>query len=160
MKPTKLGWQNCTLDDIAEKVDYGHTASAADKPVGPRFLRITDIQNGGVHWESVPYCECSAQDIHDSGLAAGDIVFARTGATTGKSFLIDAIPEPSVFASYLIRLRLKSGYEPRLLAYYFRTENYWGTDQTAFPRGDSSRSQRYKTAISEGGSSKGRSRRV
>jgi type I restriction enzyme S subunit len=58
-------------------------------------------------------------------LAAGDIVFARTGATTGKSYLIDAIPEPSIFASYLIRLRLKSGYEPRLLVYYFQTDEYW-----------------------------------
>jgi type I restriction enzyme, S subunit len=125
MKTSRLVWNEFTLDDIAEKVDYGHTASATDKPIGPRFLRITDIQNGRVHWNTVPYCDCSQQDARVSALAAGDIVFARTGATTGKSFLIEAIPEPSIFASYLIRLRLKSGYEPRLLAYYFQTEEYW-----------------------------------
>jgi hypothetical protein len=75
------------LSEISDSIDYGVTASAKNEPVGPRFLRITDIQNGSVDWAAVPYCEGDRQKLASSRLRAGDIVFARTGATTGKSFL-------------------------------------------------------------------------
>jgi len=58
-------------------------------------------------------------------LAVGDIVFARTGATTGKSFLIRECPDAAVFASYLIRVRPSRKLEPVYLSYYFRTPEYW-----------------------------------
>lgn len=45
-----------TLAEISLEVSYGYTASAQTAPIGPRFLRITDIQNGVVDWSSVPYC--------------------------------------------------------------------------------------------------------
>ena len=63
-------------------------------------------------------------DIRKYGLVPGDIVFARTGATTGKSFLIRSCP-PAVFASYLIRLRLLPEINPTLLDYFFQTPDYW-----------------------------------
>jgi len=53
-----------------------------------------------------------------------DIVFARTGATTGKSFLIRECPE-TVFASYLIRLRVQQLVTPDYLYRYFQTPSYW-----------------------------------
>ena len=82
------------------------TASASSQPVGPKFLRITDIQDGLVDWDAVPWCECDGRSAADARLKAGDIVFARTGATTGKSFLIRECPINAVFASYLIRVRM------------------------------------------------------
>ena len=57
-------------------------------------------------------------------LADGDIVFARTGATTGKSFLISNCPE-AVFASYLIRLRIAPGISPRYVHAFFQGEEFW-----------------------------------
>lgn len=96
------GWEWSTLKEIVSSITYGHTASATDEPVGPRFLRITDIQNGRVNWDTVPYCKCD--DLNKYALKNGDIVIARTGATTGKSFLIGDLAERSVFASYRIRL--------------------------------------------------------
>ena len=58
-------------------------------------------------------------------LLTGDVVFARTGATTGKSFLVDQPPE-AVFASYLIRLRLVNGILlPKFVSYFFQTDYYW-----------------------------------
>ena len=58
-------------------------------------------------------------------LASGDIVFARTGATTGKSFLVEEPPE-AVFASYLIRLRLlHNNLLPQFVLMYFQTADYW-----------------------------------
>ena len=113
------------VEDAAVKVDYGVTASASESEVGPKFLRITDIQNGLVSWDSVPYCECESKKAEKAKLQAGDIVFARTGATTGKSFLIRNCPEDAVFASYLIRLRLRESFDPGYVAHFFQTPHYW-----------------------------------
>jgi type I restriction enzyme S subunit len=88
-------------------------------------LRITDIQEGKVNWDDVPYCEISEKERDSSLLSKGDIVFARTGATTGKSFLIHDCPENSVFASYLIRVRPIEELNPVFLFGYFQTAQYW-----------------------------------
>jgi type I restriction enzyme, S subunit len=58
-------------------------------------------------------------------LRVGDIVFARTGGTVGKSFIISAVPEAAVFASYLIRLTSHSGVNPKFLYYFFQSLSYW-----------------------------------
>ena len=120
----KKGWQTKTLADVSV-INYGYTESANSEPVGPRFLRITDIQDDHVEWDSVPYCKIASSDLPKYRLASGDIVFARTGATTGKSFLVDEPPE-SVFASYLIRLRLlDKSLAPEFVALFFQTAGYW-----------------------------------
>jgi type I restriction enzyme S subunit len=110
--------------EVAESIQYGHTASAISRKEGPRFLRITDIQNGGVDWTSVPSCDIDGEDIAKYRLAAGDLVFARTGATTGKSFLIRDCPE-AIFASYLIRVRASKEVDPHYLALFFQSPDYW-----------------------------------
>ncbi|MBI4653583.1 MAG: restriction endonuclease subunit S [Nitrospirae bacterium] len=116
------GWVTKKIKDICEKPQYGYTESASHEPVGPKFLRITDIQNGKVAWEKVPYCKCDNLDKYR--LKTGDIVFARTGATTGKSFLITDPPD-AVFASYLIRLRVGTLILPEFLYWYFQSSSYW-----------------------------------
>ena len=113
------------LGDFAESVDYGVTASASKRQVGPKFLRITDIQNGEVNWESVPWCACDSRTAIAARLKSGDILFARTGATTGKSFLIRECPSDTVFASYLIRVRVGRSADPRFISHFFRTPDYW-----------------------------------
>ncbi|MBI1921093.1 MAG: restriction endonuclease subunit S [Geobacter sp.] len=119
------GWRTVSLGDFADSVDYGVTASASQQPSGPKFLRITDIQNGEVNWETVPWCECDARSAANSRLKPGDIVFARTGATTGKSFLIRECPDDAVFASYLIRVRVGNSIEPCYLSHFFSSPDYW-----------------------------------
>jgi type I restriction enzyme S subunit len=118
-------WRTQSLGEIAESVDYGVTASATQQPIGPKFLRITDIQNGSVSWSSVPWCTCDVRSASQARLKSGDIVFARTGATTGKSFLIRDCPTDAVFASYLIRLRLGDRADPGFVSHYFTTPSYW-----------------------------------
>jgi len=95
-----------------------------EAPIGPRFLRITDIQNGGVDWSSVPYCECSGEVVQKYKLQPGDIVFARIGATTGKSYLVKEAPL-AIFASYLIRVRTKPGLCPEYLSQFVNSGHYW-----------------------------------
>lgn len=118
------GWEVKTLSDFSA-INYGYTESAKTDPVGPKFLRITDIQDGRVNWQNVPFCPISEEDHKQHALRSGDIVFARTGATTGKSFLLKDPPN-AVCASYLIRVRANARVvRPDFLAIYFQTEAYW-----------------------------------
>ena len=110
--------------EVAESIQYGHTASAVTSEEGPRFLRITDIQNGAVDWDQVPSCDIAQKEIPEYRLSEGDLVFARTGATTGKSYLIRKCPD-AVFASYLIRVRASKDVDPRYLALFFQSPDYW-----------------------------------
>jgi len=120
------GWDNKPLAEVSS-LNYGYTESASSEPIGPRFLRITDIQDDRVDWHTVPYCKIDEGEIAKYRLATGDIVFARTGATTGKSFLIEGPPD-AVFASYLIRLRLlDKGLSPRFVSLFFQSDDYWET---------------------------------
>jgi len=118
------GWVWSTVQQIAENIQYGYTQSATSDPVGPKFLRITDIQDGQVDWNTVPFCACSDDEHERYRLQTNDIVFARTGATTGKSYLIKSCPD-AIFASYLIRLRLKPVIDARFLAAFLDSPAYW-----------------------------------
>ncbi len=117
-------WTWATVEDLSKNIQYGYTESANAEPVGPKFLRITDIQGGKVNWDAVPYCECSDDELGKYLLESGDIVFARTGATTRKSFLITNPPE-AVFASYLIRLRLQEAINKKYFSYFLDSPDYW-----------------------------------
>ncbi len=120
----KKGWETKTLGEVSA-INYGYTESASNESIGPRFLRIPDIQDDRVDWGSVPYCKIEAPELPKYRLTNGDIVFARTGATTGKSFLVKDPPQ-AVFASYLIRLRLlDKKLLPEFVSLFFQTSGYW-----------------------------------
>ena len=128
-KQTEIGeipenWEVVRLGNYCYKPDYGYTESANVAAVGPKFLRITDIQNDTVNWQNVPYCVCSQETKDKYLLKTGDIVIARIGATTGKAYIIDDCPE-AIFASYLIRVQTKDNLSPVFLAQYFRSNHYW-----------------------------------
>ncbi|WP_320240832.1 restriction endonuclease subunit S [Cognatiyoonia sp. IB215182] len=118
------GYRIAPLSSVA-KLSYGFTEKAVMEPVGPKFLRITDIQDGHVDWETVPHCRIP-EDIKEKYLLkTGDIVFARTGATTGKSYLIGEVTD-AIYASYLIRLQtISDELNPEFLSFYFQSAKYW-----------------------------------
>jgi type I restriction enzyme, S subunit len=124
LKAKSQACKTVRVAEIADSIQYGHTASAISRKDGPRFLRITDIQNGAVDWDAVPSCDIAAEDVPKYRLSEGDLVFARTGATTSKSYLIRKCPD-AVFASYLIRIRASRDVDPRYLAYFFQSPEYW-----------------------------------
>ena len=120
------GWDLSDLSSMA-KLSYGYTTKANSEPNGPKFLRITDIQDGTVDWDNVPFCSTPPDDYERYRVKSGDILFARTGATTGKSYLMTDEIE-AVAASYLIRLRLASmALKPEYLALFFQSDVYWET---------------------------------
>ena len=88
------------------------------------MLRITDIQGGEVDWDNVPNCDITENDFKKYELVSHDIVFARTGATTGKSYFV-LEPPKSVYASYLIRIRLNSSFNKKYVYYILQSEVYW-----------------------------------
>ncbi len=120
LKPNE-SWNIKYVSELCEKPQYGYTASATTEQIGPRFLRITDIQNGSVNWETVPYCDCPKPEKYL--LQKDDILFARTGPT-GRSFLVEECPI-AVFASYLIRLRVCEWVTPQYLYAFFQSPYYW-----------------------------------
>ena len=100
-------WKETTLADLCTDISYGYTESAKQEKVGPKFLRITDIANGRLDWDKVPYCPITDDNFKKYQLLPGDIVVARTGATTGANYTIkDNDPNDVVYASYLIRYKI------------------------------------------------------
>jgi len=118
-------WTTARLVDLAEDISYGYTASSTRERTGPHLLRITDIQENEVLWSSVPYCEIDSEQADKYLLKENDLVFARTGATVGKSFLIKGEIPDAVFASYLIRVRCMRPEAAGYLSLYFRSQDYW-----------------------------------
>ncbi|MES0489323.1 MAG: restriction endonuclease subunit S, partial [Leptospirales bacterium] len=126
-KPFALpkGWEWVRLGDISANIHYGYTASADHQSKDVRMLRITDIQNDSVNWETVPGCAIHNENISDYQLENDDILIARTGGTIGKSYLVANINVCSVFASYLIRVQhLKTLYQ-EFIKVYLGSQIYW-----------------------------------
>lgn len=121
--PTNWAWAR--LSEITRRIHYGYTASARPEIEGVRLLRITDIQDNTVDWQSVPGCEIEDRDLPQYQLDLGDILVARTGGTVGKTYLVSAMPVAAVFASYLIRIQGASALFVRYLKLFLESPTYW-----------------------------------
>ena len=118
------GWVAMELGDLCHKPQYGYTASAQTEPIGPRFLRITDInKEPWVSWSRVPYCTTTDDEFSKYRLGKGEVLIART-ADPGHGILVEEDIE-AVFASYLIRFRPVERRFTRLLQYWLRSDTYW-----------------------------------
>jgi type I restriction enzyme S subunit len=130
-KKTELGllpesWEVVRFEDIG-KFQYGYTETSSTKKIGPKFLRITDIDlnSSRIFWETVPYCKIIKEEFPKYALGNGDILIARIGATTGKTCIIRDAPE-SVFASYLIRFSCnKQKVDPEYCYLFTISGSYW-----------------------------------
>ena len=116
------GWCWTRLGCIIDVIQYG-LSNSAESTGNYRLLRITDIQNGCVNWDTVPFTYTDEPEKYL--LHKDDIVFARTGATVGKSFLITDLPYASVYASYLIRIRLINDISANYIYHFFNSYCYW-----------------------------------
>ena len=118
------GWVWTTVNDIAKSILYGVSESA--KSEGKyKLLRITDIQNNQVDWDNVPFTDFNENKVSSYILHDGDIVFARTGATVGKSYLIKGLSQMVIYASYLIRVQTFDLILPEYVKLFFESGYYW-----------------------------------
>ena len=129
LKKTEVGlipeeWQVVRLGEVAERPTYGLTTTATSSLTPYKLLRISDIQDGRINWENVPFCEFDEPPKEKYILKKNDIVIARIGATTGKAIQYKKGPI-TLFASYLIRIRTKQPLESNFLINFFCTDFYW-----------------------------------
>lgn len=131
-------WCWCRWGDLSYSIQYGYNASAKDKG-RIKMVRISDIHENEVIWDSVPYCDIKEDEIKTYLLKENDILFARTGGTVGKSFLVKNIPCEAIYAGYLIRTHYDTkNLIPEFLKFFMESDLYWsqlreGTIATAQP---------------------------
>jgi type I restriction enzyme S subunit len=118
------GWARKPLAELCASIDYGYTASADDEQVGPKFLHITDIVPEVIDWSSVPHCQIEEDRLDRFRLLHGDIVVARTGATVGYAKRMNKRHPDAVFASYLVRLRLKGDVDNLMVGVFVESDDY------------------------------------
>ena len=127
-KDTEIGripkkWKVKSIMEIGT-LQYGITKTGIKVNTGVKFLRITDITDEGIKWHSVPYCELAKSELQKYELKDGDILFARIGATTGKTCFIEKSPK-SVFGSYLLRMQSLKDIDTKFLYFFTQSLFYW-----------------------------------
>jgi len=119
------GWEWVRLIDISVNIHYGYNGSANFNIDQPKLLRITDIQNNQVNWDTVPGCDIDKNYITTYQLQNNDILIARTGGTIGKSYLVENLNYEAIFASYLIRLIPCKNNYPDFIKKFIESSLYW-----------------------------------
>jgi type I restriction enzyme S subunit len=110
---------------VIQEPDYGSGARAVPKTSvdQPRYIRITDFGDDGIEDDH----EYVAPDPIENEclLAPNDLLFARSGATVGKTYLHEDISEPAIFAGYCIRFKFDPARVlPKFVYYYTKTRSY------------------------------------
>lgn len=118
-------WIWTKIGSISQKIHYGYTASATDNNTGTKFLRITDIQDNKVNWNTVPFCEIKEDKLNSCKLENDDLLIARTGGTIGKSFIVTNLVNNAVFASYLIRIKPSKQINSKYIKIFLESQYYW-----------------------------------
>jgi type I restriction enzyme, S subunit len=115
------------LDEISErKGEYGGGFSAVEYfPTAPRYVRITDINDDGKLNSDIKAPSGTPQEWEKYLLKDGDILFARSGATVGKTFLYTQDAGHCIYAGYLIRFRPRKDIaDSKYIYYYTKTSQY------------------------------------
>ena len=124
--PVPESWEVVTFESVREKLQYGTsvrcTYDASEHPV----LRIPNIEPQRVTADDLKYCTLTGDDAARYRLEDGDLLFIRTNGVLdrlGSCAVYDGYPANALFASYLIRAKVKSGYVvPHYLASFFGSE--------------------------------------
>ena len=121
-----MGYKTTLCDVSLDGGHYGIAAPAVDfKPELPAYLRITDINDDGTLNSS----DRKSVDDPSAGnylLHEGDIVFARTGNSTGRNYYYDPRDGEYAYAGFLIKFSLDPRkINPRYMKYYAQSKQYW-----------------------------------
>ena len=117
------GWVWARLGSLSAQINYG-VSNSAERSGSHKLLRITDIDQQKVDWNCVPYTTVDEATATNCRVNDGDILFARIGATVGKTYLATGTPRNTVYASYLIRVQALLC-DAHYLINFFDTPYYW-----------------------------------
>lgn len=127
LPPVPTHWNSNRLRHLlSERLQYGANESAElDAPELPRYVRITDIdENDSLREET--FRSLPEETAKPYLLKDGDVLFARSGATSGKTFLYRSTWGRCAYAGYLIRARVdQQKLLPSFLRYFTASSNYW-----------------------------------
>ncbi|MBE7518369.1 MAG: restriction endonuclease subunit S [Thermoflexaceae bacterium] len=106
--PVPACWQAVTLGNVVRTTTYG-TNRPLDGTGAVRVLRMNNLQQGELDLSDVRRADLSDDEVNDLDLARGDILFNRTNSLdlVGKVGIVRELPQPTSFASYLVRLRVR-----------------------------------------------------
>lgn len=105
-------WTFKNLSDISNKPLYGMNSAATDFDGENKYLRITDIDEESHRFKFTKLSSPSDVIEEKYILQEGDLLFARTGASVGKSYIYDPEDGKVVFAGFLIKFGLKESVIP------------------------------------------------
>jgi type I restriction enzyme S subunit len=119
-------WEQCKLGDMCSSFEYGLNAAATTYDGKNKYLRITDIDDSSHRFN---YNDLTSPDTNiDSAdgykLNEGDILFARTGASVGKTYLYRHSDGLVYFAGFLIRAKIKPEYDDEFVFQNTFTDEY------------------------------------
>ena len=124
--PIPNTWDLVELEAVQESIRYGTSVRCSYRQTGVSVLRIPNIEEGRINTDDLKSCERDAVASHRYRLQRGDLLFIRTNGVLerlGACAVYEGTPAGALFASYLIRSRLKNDrVVPRFVAYYFGSE--------------------------------------
>lgn len=129
-KETEIGpvperWDVTQFASVREWLQYGTSKHCTIEPKTYPVLRIPNVGMGRVDPGDLKYCDMPQQEANKYLLQNGDLLFIRTNGVLerlGSCAVYEGEPESALFASYLIRARLKQGIDPRYVAYFYGSE--------------------------------------
>ena len=107
-------WEKIKLKDISTDISYGMNSAATEYDGINKYIRITDIDEETSLYSNNPVSPSG--NLDDRFLVRdNDILFARTGASTGKAYLYNRVDGKLYFAGFLIRANIKRDYNSRFI---------------------------------------------
>ena len=119
-------WEQRKLGEICTSFEYGLNAAAKDYDGENKYIRITDIddETRAFHQSDITTPDFPLETADNYLLREGDIVFARTGASVGKSYIYREKDGKVYYAGFLIRARIKSDYNAEFVFQNTLTTEY------------------------------------
>lgn len=117
-------WVDISLNDVAEGFEYGMNAAATTYDKIHKYIRITDIDDDFHTYIDVDPVSPSGVLEDKYRVGVNDILFARTGASAGKSYLYQESDGDLYFAGFLIRIHVKDGVDSGYVFLNTITEEY------------------------------------
>lgn len=119
-------WEQRKLGELASSFEYGLNAAAKEYDGENKYIRITDIDDNTHEFLTdnltSPDIELTGADNYK--LTEGDILFARTGASVGKSYIYKNSDGLVYYAGFLIRARIKEEYDTEFVFQNTLTDRY------------------------------------
>ena len=117
-------WQWERWGNLSYSIQYGYNAPA-EEAGDIRMVRISDIQDGEVLWATVPFCHINKSEIDTYLLQKDDILFARTGASVGKTYIYRELDGLVYYAGFLIRAHVNEDNNADFVYQNTLTEAYY-----------------------------------